>query len=360
MVPQARFEDTPSIVHCEITSVRAGERLRYGQLTGREKRDYLFDEGIRPTAYANYPDEGQPPVTTGIVQFSRSALKSVANHLLGQTLTRIGDELESPKPKLFHTYGATAKIVSVPKPAAARYTGLFAVPAAGLARFSYAGPVLGVGVVPGLGLKFPVDGDNPSANLVAMRMLDRQQPFWRYFGTRSHNSVFQHAFTNILPQPRFTNLVMRAVNKRFETVVLTGKGLHQPVDGLARLCPDGTPVPSDRLAAPYRLIFRPTAQARAASNPTIDFRDDLAKNIPVGMPIYDVLALDESEEHQLRRRGNATVEALQSCAVEIGTIITESEFIASKYGDYRLFFRHNDRFLREEFRREAQEQGAGI
>jgi len=50
--------------------------------------------------------------------------------------------------------------------------------------------------VPGLGLKFPVDGDRPSENAVVMRMLDPQ----------SQHSVFENAFTNILPVPRFTNL----------------------------------------------------------------------------------------------------------------------------------------------------------
>ncbi len=36
---------------------------------------------------------------------------------------------------------------------------------------------------------------------------------------------------------------------------------------------------------------------------------------------------------------------------KIGTITTKSEFIASKYGDYRLFFKHNARYLRNEFRK---------
>jgi hypothetical protein len=32
---------------------------------------------------------------------------------------------------------------------------------------------------------------------------------------------------------------------------------------------------------------------------------------------------------------------------------TESEFIASQYGDYRLFLKHNARYIRQEFRRIA-------
>lgn len=46
------LQNTPSIIDREITSFRCGQRLAYGDLTGREKRDYLFDAGIRTTAEA--------------------------------------------------------------------------------------------------------------------------------------------------------------------------------------------------------------------------------------------------------------------------------------------------------------------
>jgi hypothetical protein len=341
------YRDTPSIIHDEITTVRTGQKLKYSELTAREKRDYLFDQGIRPTAYD--PSE-RPDVMTGLLQFSKSALESIANHLLSQTLTRVGDEFEEPKVKLFHTYGATAEITLSPEPGTP-YTGLFAETARGLARFSYAGPVVGVGVVPGLGLKFPIDGDHPSENLVAMRKLDRQQPLWRFFSTRSCNSVFQNPFTNILAAPRFTNVIMRTVQHRFETVVEQGKGLHQPAENLAAIHVNGSVVAPDKIVAPYRLIFHPSAQAVASSDPTIDFRDDLARNIKPGTAIYEIFALRESQEIELNTKGVNQVEDLLPHGQKIGTILTESEFIASKYGDYRLFFKHNDRFIRREYRR---------
>src|SRR5713226_952103 len=240
MVTNATYRDTPSIIHNEITTVRAGQRLRYSDLTGREKRDYLFDQGIRPTAYGNYKDEARPEVIGGLVQFSKSALESIAHHLLSQSLTRVGDELEVPKPKLFHTYGTTAKIRFTPEPNTP-YTGILSKSAHGLARFSYAGPVLGIGVVPGLGLKFLIDGDHPSENLVVMRKLDPQQPGLESLSTRSHNSVFQNPFTNILPLPSLANVIMQLVKIRFETVVIHGKGLHQSVDNLASVHTDGSP-----------------------------------------------------------------------------------------------------------------------
>ncbi len=92
MIISAKYQDTPSIIHKEIGTARTGERLAYAELTGREKRDYLFDHGIRPTAYGNYRDEPRPDLICGLVQFAKSALQSIANHLLSESLThdRIG------------------------------------------------------------------------------------------------------------------------------------------------------------------------------------------------------------------------------------------------------------------------------
>jgi len=349
MIATTTYRDTPSIIGNTIDSFRSGRVLRYSQLTATEKCDYLFDCGIRATAYNTFQNGGLPDVVGGLLQFGRSSLKSIADHLLSQTLTRIGDEFEEPKPKLFHTYGSTAKIVFRPE-ATTTYTGIFANEAHGLARFSYAGPVMGVGAVPGLAIKFPIDGDCPSENLIVMRKLDRQQPLWRYFSIGSYNSVFQNPFTNILPAPWFFNLVMRTVRKRFETVVDKGRGLQLPLDNIASVRPDGTRIPAERMFAPHRVIFCPSKIARNGSNPKIDFRVDLAENIPKGTLIYEVLALSPTEEEVLRRKGLTTVEQLIPEAQKIGTITTESEFIASKYGDYRLFFKHPDNFLRQKYR----------
>jgi hypothetical protein len=327
---ETSIRDTPSIVDRDITSFRGGQRLRYADLTGREKRDYLFDAGIRATAYTS----GLPDVHLGLFEAAEAGAQSLVHHLLRSTVTRVGDELETPKHKLFHSFGTTAKIRFAPE-SGTPYTGIFGDAAAGLARFSYAGPVVGIGIVPGLGLKFLVDGDHPSENVVVMRMLDPQL----------QHSVFQHPFTNILPSPGFANLTMRVVNERFERVVEEGRGLHQPVANLARVHVNGLPV-AGAPHAPYRVILVPTEAARQASDPHQDFRDDLARNLSVGTTIYTVLALDEPEEAALQARALNNLEDLIPHAHPIGSITTESEFIASTYGDYRLFFKHSDVFLR--------------
>jgi len=316
--------DTPSIVGRQITSFRDGQSLTYGQLTAVEKRDYLFDAGIRATAHTTLPD-----VTLGVPLFLGSAIDSFAHHLLRDTVTRIGEELETPKNKLFHTYGTTAKIRFTPDPATP-YTGLFAENAAGLLRFSYAGPVLGIGIVPGLGLKLLIDGDHPSENAVMMHMLDGQ----------SQHSVFEHPFTNLLPDPNLTNMIMRGVKERFETVVSAPHGLDQPVDNFAQVHSSGQPVAGE-VRAPFRVILAPTRDARLKSNPQIDFRVDMARNVPSGTTIYDVLGLDEAEDDR-----SLAIEDLVPKAKRIGGLTTESEFIASAYGDYRLFFKHSAVYLR--------------
>jgi hypothetical protein len=315
--------DAPSIVGADITSFRGGQTLHYADLTAIEKRDYLFDAGIRATAYT----DNMPDVQLGLVQFAESAFLSFAHHVLGETITRNGDELESPKHKLFHSFGTTAKIRFTPV-GGSPYTGLFQETLHGLLRFSYAGPVAGIGIVPGLGLKFFTDGDHPSQNTVMMRKLDPQ----------SERSVFHSPFTNILPDPALTNLIMREVKKRFESVVADGHGLHQPVLNFAQVHVSGLPVAGE-VRAPYRLILVPTSDATRNHDERLDFRDDLSANVHAGTTIYDVLAKDESAD-------SGQLEDLIPKAQPIGALTTESEFIASRYGDYRLFFKHSDVYLR--------------
>lgn len=344
-----RFEDTPSIIHkFEATTLPNGKK--YSELSALEKRDYLFEEGVRPTAYQNYKGEERPSAVLGMTQFAKSAFRALQSEALSKSLTFASDEFLEPTQKLIHTYGTTAKIVFEPEPNTP-YTGIFSDRALGLGRFSYGGPVLAIGVVPALALKLPIDGDRASENIIVMNKLDRQQPFWHFFSKHSHNSVFQNRFTNILPNPRVTNLIIRTINDRFKTVVQDGTVLRQPVESVASIHTNGNPVPADQVNVPYRLIFSPTKEAVESSDPKIDFRDDLARNIKAGTTIYEVYALTESEEKDLNRAGISKLDGLLAGAKRIGTLTTESEFIASKWGDYRMFFKHSDRFILEQYRK---------
>ena len=344
-----RFDDTPSLIHdSDAAAIRVGKK--YSELTGAEKCAYLFDHGIRPTAYENYKDEQRPDSAVGLSQFGRSTFKSLQSESLSETLTYQSDEFLKPKQKIIHTYGSCARVTFVPAPDTP-YTGILSEKAEALARFSYAGPSFAVGVVPALALKFPLDGDRPSENLNVLHKLDRQQPFWRFFSKDTHNSVFQNPMSNSLPTPRFTNLIIITLNRRFQTVVKEGTVLLQPLENLTRIRTDGTAVERDKLTTPHRIILQPTSQAREASDPTIEFRDDLATNIKAGTAIYEVYALSEEQEKRFNPTRKAKLADLLGHADRIGTITTGSEFIASKYGDYRLFFKHNDQFILDRYKR---------
>jgi hypothetical protein len=348
MTKRYRYEDTPSLIHDLEVAVGLGKK--YSELTAIEKCVYLFDQGIRPTAYENYKDEDRPDSVVGLSQFGRSTFKSLKRESLSETLTYLGDEFPEPKQKIIHTYGSTARVVFLPEPGTP-YTGILSQEAHGLARFSYAGPSFAVGSVPALALKFPLDGDRPSENLVVLHKLDRQQPFWRFFSKNSHNSVFQNPMTNNVPRPRLTNVIIRTLNDRFQTVVKEGTVLQQPLDNLTRIHINGTAVERDKLTTPHRIILRPTIAATTASDPKIEFRDDLARNVKSGTTIYETYALREEQEKKLNPAGKAKLAHLLSHADRIGTITTESEFIASKYGDYRLFFKHSDKFILDRYKR---------
>jgi hypothetical protein len=55
-----------------------------------------------------------------------------------------------------------------------------------------------------------------------------------------------------------------------------------------------------------------------------DFRDDLAR-IPSGSKLWDVMAIERDGAER----------------VLIGSIVTTSRFVASQYGDEKIFFKHN-------------------
>ena len=71
-----KFEDTPSIIHkFESTMLPSGRK--YSELSALEKRDYLFEEGVMPTAYENYKGEERPSAVLGMTQFAQSAYKAL-------------------------------------------------------------------------------------------------------------------------------------------------------------------------------------------------------------------------------------------------------------------------------------------
>lgn len=99
-----------------------------------------------------------------------------------------------------------------------------------------------------------------------------------------------------------------------------------PLWEAARVEADGSEVPEQDAAAPYEIVFVPapeaTRQFEAVSKK--DMRLALAESIPEGTVLYAV---------QVREDADSELTLL-------GELVTESEFVASEYGDKRLFFQH--------------------
>jgi hypothetical protein len=166
--------------------------------------------------------------------------------------------------------------------AAAGYTGIFRSGAeCVIGRFSLATKPSADTLIPGLALKIFIGGDQPSVNLLLMQSVD---------GQAGHN-YFAQTFSNILPPAKAFS--KRLLSSGFErsAVRFAAKDPnpgHLTLEHVAGILPDGNRIPVPK--APYQLLFKPTAQARALMQDASageDFRLTLA-GLPVGRAVYDI------------------------------------------------------------------------
>jgi hypothetical protein len=302
---------------CQSTDPFPGERAQNPLMPARtacQKADSMWNDKIVPSRYDQLP----PLTSPGILDL----LKLITGSFSVKALTAKGDELEEGRHKLIHAFGAEARLRLVISPGAAGgYTGIFRSGAeCVIGRFSLANKPAKDTSIPALALKIFIDGDQPSVNLQLMYSID---------GQAGHN-FFAHTFSNILP-PAIA-FPKRVLTSGFEqSAVQFGAKDPNPgrltLEHLAGTLPDGSRVPAPR--APYQLLFKPTAQARALmqeAGAEDDFRLKLA-GLPVGQAVYDIYTLAEGEPAE-----NARL---------LGQLILAAPLVSSHYGDEKLFFRHN-------------------
>jgi hypothetical protein len=102
-----------------------------------------------------------------------------------------------------------------------------------------------------------------------------------------------------------------------------------PLYEAAKMRSDGCAVEPKAVRTPLKVVFQPTEDARSRYQAAAegDVRLALKSEIPAGTPLYDVMA-----------GGNADDDGSELVAV--GQLVTDSAFVASEYGDERLFFQH--------------------
>ncbi len=214
----------------------------------------------------------------------------------------MGADERTPRTKIFHPYGAVAKVVFEPV-AGHGFTGLFAHRTPGLVRLSLA--VDDEEYVPGIGLKLFVDGQ-PSRNVHAIPSFDGQ----------ASRDFFARAPSTVIPEP--SNLAIKMFARLARRIA---DPLRRSVDHVAAVSPSGAAVTSPR--APYQLVFQP-ASVHFAPDTRADFRTELARRVPAGSVIYTVHAKDPATGQLIR----------------LGQLRTESGFVASAHGDRMLHFLH--------------------
>lgn len=280
-----------------------------------QKADFIWSNKIAPSLYGTE----LPALTApGIWDALRLAMPSFTV----KSLTTEGDELEQGRRKLVHAFGAVARVRFVANRAVASgYTGIFQSGAeCVIGRLSVATKPTATRSVPGLALKFFIDGNHPSVNLQIMNSIDGQDG----------NNYFEKTFSNIIPPAASfaTRLVAgffeRAANRFGAKDPDPG---HLTVEHLAAIETDGTKVAAPR--APYQVLFKPRPAASArfkGATMKDDFRIKLA-DFPVGEVLYDVYALDKGETAEQGKL--------------LGQLVLNSKIVASRYGDEKLYFQHN-------------------
>lgn len=272
----------------------------YESQTSYEKLDHLWQK-VEGSEYAEKPELSHRSWGQILVDL-RSLLS------LGFTFNCVLDELRSERIKFIHRYGSVAKAEWVPNEATS-YTGLLSSGADVIVRLSLAADPEN-GVIPGMALKFLVDGQQ-SRNLVVMNSLE---------GQGEDTNFFAKEFTHQIASP--SSFSLKLVESIFSWVHNPPGDL--PISHLAQVDRHGQA--SELMSCPDQLVFRPHASVnqRISSNSKNDFRLDL-ESIPADSVLYDVVAIN----------------CASSVEESLGQIVLKSAFKSSSFGDKHLFFQHH-------------------
>lgn len=164
---------------------------------------------------------------------------------------------------------------------------------------------------PGIGLKFLRDGVD-SGNMVAMFTVDGQDS-WNFF---------KNNFTNHIPGLK--SLALAPLGVKFATAT---KNIQQV--GLSNMALyDESGKKEDKPVFPFSLNFVPTQDMNFPDDYVAPVHEQL-KNVPVGLTLYKVYAMDKPAE-------------LGGKETQIANIVLSSELMTSTWADKSLFFRHQN------------------
>jgi len=276
----------------------------YQQRSSAEKLELLWSRVV-----VDPHDLGAPP-TAIPGPWGRRKLFSVGHNRV--SFEHASDELPPERAKLVHNYGSVAKVrlhIDEDSP----YTGIFCHGGAGLLRASDA--TGGGKFTPSLAIKFLVDG-KPSLNLLALPTVLRDP---------GDHDFLSGAFSNATPAPKTLDakLVVHAFERTARSLKGTRlHGVYLPLHHLAQTGPDGEEVAESQV--PDRVELHSSEAARSAQDRSGEWRQALA-SLPDDVVLFEFRA----------------ARTIDTPAIRIGELRLESSFVASRYGDERLFFQHD-------------------
>lgn len=300
---------SPGLVDPDLNLESACESS-YESLSAEDKSKEVWSKILQSSFNTHIPTYADHGLKKG---------KLLCPYYLSKTFTRSSDEIGKRK-KLIYSSGSTIQfsfISSGKHP----YSGIFESGAKfGLMRASLAQDATKEGIIPGIALKFFVDGQE-SLNIMAMESLDPDS---------LNTNFFNRGFTNLVPTPdsSIKNIVLESsFNKALKQIGSRGIARYLTVRHIAAFHSNGNLVEHDKIKAPYQIFFIPTDDLIALTKDQkfdTDFRT-LVEGKGSGIELFKVYGAEKDSAESL---------------VEIGTIHSVSRFLASSYGDEFLFFKH--------------------
>lgn len=278
---------------------------------GATKAAYFLQQ-IETTAYGTK----LPPISSPSTWSKLSLLSASYN---ANAFSHNGDVMPEGRQKLIHSFGTTALVSLVVLPNHP-YTGLFATGAPhGILRISLAtqpGDDVPKKLIPGLALKFFIDG-SASLNIMAMPSLDGQ----------TTSNIFEFAYTTDLKPPTWSIAGSLLENRFRASLWYVGQNGGNPrsfsLNHFSAQTSMGAAVSTP--VAPYSIELVPTVDLYRLGTPNKDedFRVSL-EGKGLGEVLFEVVAKGRADQAPVR----------------IGFIVAESNFVASSFGDEKLFFKH--------------------
>jgi hypothetical protein len=287
----------------------------YDELTACEKQDILWKR-IEGSIHNELP----PYSKFGLVQLIKMSFQEL------QTKGNLHSDFAPERwQKYLHRRGAIAKVKLVPKDS--HYTGIFQGADCGLLRLSLTYMAAGERpVAPGLALKILRD-HVPSANFSALVSLDGQEKDFNFF---------KNSMSNIVPASQ--SIGAKLVHKVFSKVTNYPEELM--LEDLGAIGTNGEKVSSPQF--PRQVFLIPSADLKFSSTEH-EIREDFL-SIPPGTVLYQLHAIPDSYRNfNYTEYTPEKAESFRKESVHIADIVTNSDFLASDFGDEGIFFRHQIR-----------------